>query len=67
MPSQDALSVTAMAQGHYPLRRDGAGIERLLRSPEASELLDEAGSAVKRLPGLRIAETRSLLEQLVKP
>jgi hypothetical protein len=67
MPSRDALAVTAMAQGHYPLRRDSAGSERLLRSPHASELLDEPGSAVKRLPGLRIAETRSLLEQLVKP
>jgi hypothetical protein len=66
MPSQDALAVTAMAQGHYPLRADSAGIERLLRSPQANELIDEAGAAVERLPGLRIPETRSLLEQLVK-
>jgi hypothetical protein len=66
MPSQGALAVTAMAQGHYPLRRDGAGVERLLRSPHASELIDEPRAAVKRLPGLQIAETRHLLEQLVK-
>jgi hypothetical protein len=66
MPSQDALAVTAMAQGHYPLGRDRAGIERLLRSPEANELIDEPGAAVKRLPGLQVTETRSLLEQVVK-
>jgi hypothetical protein len=65
MPSHDALAVTAMAQGHYPLRRDG-GIERLLRSPNANELIDEAGSAVKRLPGLQVPEARSLLNQLVR-
>lgn len=65
MPSQDALAVTAMAQGHYPLQRDTAGIERLLRSPHASELVDEAGSAVERLPGLRVPEARSLLKQVV--
>jgi hypothetical protein len=66
MPSQDALAVTAMAQGHYPLRLDGAGAERLLRSPHASELIDEAGSAVKRLPGLQVPEARSLLRQVVR-
>jgi hypothetical protein len=66
MPSQDALAVTAMAQGHYPLKRDSAGIERLLRSPQASELIDEADAAVKRLPGLQVSETRSLLEQVVR-
>lgn len=66
MPSQDALAVTAMAQGHYPLRREAGGIERLLRSPYAKELIDEAGSAVQRLPGLRVPEARSLLEQLVR-
>lgn len=66
MPSQDALAVTAMAQGHYPLRRDVAGLERLLRSPQANELIEEAGSAVKRLPGLQLSEARSLLQQVVR-
>lgn len=66
MPSRDALAVTAMAQGHYPLLRDKAGAERLLRSPHAAELVDEAGSAVKRLPGLQVAEARSLLQQVVR-
>jgi hypothetical protein len=66
MPSHDALAVTAMAQGHYPLRRDAAGLERLLRSPHASELVGEAGAAVKRLPGLQVREARSLLQQVVR-
>jgi hypothetical protein len=66
MPSRDALAVTAMAQGHYPLRRDDAGLERLLRSPHAAELVGEAGSAVERLPGLRVPEARSLLKQVVR-
>jgi hypothetical protein len=67
MPVQDVLSVTAMAQGHYPLRRDRAGIELLERSPAAIELLDDdASSAVRRLPGLRVTQARSLLEQAVK-
>ena len=66
MPSQDALAVTAMAQGHYPLKLDAAGAERLLRSPHAAELVDDAAAAVKRLPGLQVAEARSLLKQMVR-
>lgn len=65
MPSRDALVVTAMAQGHYPLRRDAAGAEHLLRSPQASELLNEAGAAVQRLPGLKLRDARSLLTRVV--
>jgi hypothetical protein len=61
MPSQGALAVTAMAQGHYPLLRDTSGAERLLRSHEARELVDEAGAAVRRLPGLRVPEARDLV------
>ena len=67
MPTRDALGVTAMAQGHYPLRRDNAGAERLRRSPEAAELLHEEGSAVKRLTGLQLAEARSLVRLVVQP
>jgi hypothetical protein len=66
MPARGVLTVTAMAQGHYPLRRDTAGAERLRRSPEAFELLHEAGSAVKRLPGLQVAEARTLLRAAVR-
>jgi hypothetical protein len=67
MPTRDALGVTAMAQGHYPLLRDAAGAERLRRSPEASELLDEDGSAVKRFTGLQVAEARELIRRTVRP
>jgi hypothetical protein len=66
MPTQAALSVTAMAQGHYPLGRDKLGAERLLRSPQAAELINEDGSAVKRLTGLQVAEARSLLRSAVQ-
>jgi hypothetical protein len=66
MPSREALAVTAMAQGHYPLLKDARGAERLLRSREARELIGEAGAAVRRLPGLQVTEARSLLRQMVK-
>jgi hypothetical protein len=56
-----------MAQGHYPLRRDAAGAERLRRSPEAAELLNEDGSAVKRFTGLQVAEARELIRRAVRP
>ncbi len=66
MPTRGGLAVTAMAQGHYPVLRDAAGAERLRRSPEASELLGEEGSAVKRLSGLQVTEARSLLRRAVR-
>jgi hypothetical protein len=66
MPAQGVLSVTAMAQGHYPLEKSSAGVELLRRSPAASELLAEANSAVRRLPGLRVAEARALVQQAVR-
>lgn len=62
MPADGALAVTAMAQGHYPIARDQAGRERLQRSPHAAELVAEAGAAVKRLPGLELAEARALIK-----
>ncbi len=62
MPTQGVLAVTAMAQGHYPVRRDEGGRERLRRSPQASELVGEAGSAVRRLHGVGLSEARALLK-----
>jgi hypothetical protein len=64
MPSRDTLTVTGMAQGHYPLFKDVRGAERLLRSREARELVNEAGAAVQRLPGLQLPEARKLLQGL---
>lgn len=66
MPSRGALTVTAMAQGHYPLVRDQVGAERLQRSPAAVELMREPGSAVQRLSGLDLESTRQLLRQVQK-
>jgi len=66
-PVQDVLSVTAMAQGHYPLRRDSAGSELLQRSPAANEVIDDdAASAIRRLPGLKVPEARALFQRAVK-
>jgi len=66
MPVPNALAITAMAQGHYPLLRDKTGAERLQRSPHAAELLGEPGAAVTRLPGLQLSEARSLLKPVRK-
>lgn len=66
MPTRGVLACTAMAQGHYPLLHDAAGIERLRRSPEALELLAEEGSAVRRLNGLQVTEARALLRSAVR-
>lgn len=66
MPSSDALAVTAMAQGHYPLARDVSGLERLKRSPVLAELVDETGSAVKLLNGQSVSEARSLVRRVVR-
>jgi hypothetical protein len=65
MPSREALAVTAMAQGHYPLFKDARGAERLLRSREARELIGETGAAVQRLNGLQVSEARSLVRQVL--
>lgn len=48
--------ITAMAQGHYPLRRDAAGAIRLHTSPFLPELLAPENSAVRRLPGLTVPD-----------
>lgn len=66
MPARGALTVTAMAQGHYPLARDKLGAERLQRSPAAVELLREPGAAVQRLVGLDLESARRLLRQVRK-
>lgn len=62
MPADGVLAVTAMAQGHYPVLRGQGGLERLQRSPHASELLGETGSAVRRLHNLELAQARALLK-----
>lgn len=55
------LGVTAMAQGHYPLLADAAGLYRLNSSPELAVLLDEQRSAVARLRGRTYDEAKALI------
>ncbi len=61
--SQGIESVTAMAQGHYPLTLDSSGVSRLSASRNMPHLLHSAGAlaAVQQLDGLAIAEARSLI------
>jgi hypothetical protein len=52
--ASEAVVVTAMAQGHYPLVVDGAGVSRLAGSPDTDLLLGRPGptiSARERLMG----------------
>jgi hypothetical protein len=63
-PSPDSvLHVTALAQGHYPLRADAAGVERLMPSPRLSALLKGEQSAVRTLVGRKLVEAIDLVQQ----
>ena len=53
--------VTAMAQGHYPLAMDDAGLPRLHASRNLAHLLGGAPSAVAQLNGMRFSEARDLI------
>jgi hypothetical protein len=55
------LAVSAMAQGHFPLRRDGHGTLRLRPSPRLATLVGAQHSAVKRLVGHSIPEAEQLI------
>jgi hypothetical protein len=51
--------VVGMAQGHYPVRADEAGVERLFRSPGLPRLLRSSERpAVEELPGMRLEDAR---------
>jgi len=52
--------VTGMAQGHYPLERNGASFV-LRASPELPTIRDWEQSAVKRLVGARLSEAERLV------
>lgn len=59
------FSVSAMAQGHYPLRRDDAGIERLQPSPRLPHLLRASNqSAVERLRGRSLTSCEHLVAEV---
>ena len=58
--------VTAMAQGHYPLAVDLAGVARLRASRNIPHLIPTGSasptSAVSRLDGIRLTESRDLIQ-----
>ncbi|MCC6213552.1 MAG: hypothetical protein IT376_01695 [Polyangiaceae bacterium] len=60
-PLGDVLTVTALAQGHYPLRADSRGALRLAPSPRLGSLVGEESSAVRRLVGRTASEARDLV------
>lgn len=62
-PAPDgALAVAGMSQGHYPVRRDQKGAQRLAPSPRLFELVG-GDSAVERLSGRTPAEARDLVRK----
>jgi hypothetical protein len=63
LDAEQVWRVTAMAQGHYPLRADSAGISRLVRSPDLPELKLDAAAAVHLLPGRTVLEVERLLAE----
>lgn len=57
------LEVTEMAQGHFPIRPDGSGTERLMPSPRVPELRDPDRSAARELVGKLVPEGSSLVRK----
>ncbi len=53
--------VTAMAQGHYPIRNEAGGTLRLGASRNMPHLLGRPDSAVAVLPGLPMQQARELI------
>jgi hypothetical protein len=67
-PMNDALVVTGMAQGHYPLREESGEI-RLRSSASPGNLLPRRGpsrSARERLVGATLGEARSAIVEAAK-
>jgi hypothetical protein len=63
LDAEQVWRVTAMAQGHYPLRADATGLDRLVRSPDLPELRLDAAAAVHLLPGRTVLEAERLLAE----
>jgi hypothetical protein len=59
--------VTGLAQGHYPLAFDQAGVRRLETSPHLAEVLDKhknLQSAVELLRGQSLDKARSMISEV---
>jgi hypothetical protein len=63
LDDEQVWRVTAMAQGHYPLRPDAAGVGRLVRSPDLPQMRSDAAAAVVLLPGRTVLEVERLLAE----
>lgn len=63
----ELYSVTAMAQGHYPLHADDRGTVRLHKSPRVAELLQYSEAAVQKLHTRTIVESQQLILQELHP
>lgn len=63
LDDEQVWRVTAMAQGHYPLRADSDGTRRLVRSPDLPEMRLDAAAAVQLLPGRTVLEAERLLAE----
>jgi hypothetical protein len=60
------LSVTAMAQGHYPLLADGRG-KWLKKSPGLAKLVMAPDAAVERLAGQGLEAATRIVREAAKP
>jgi hypothetical protein len=59
--SPDVFSVTAMAQGYYPVAEDAKGVARLRAAFEAVMLVGETDAAMHRLHGCSLAEAETMI------
>jgi hypothetical protein len=59
--------LTGMAQGHFPVLSDAAGIPHLTPSPRLPDLLGFEKSAVRALSGLTIASAKDALRRVLEP
>ena len=60
------LAVTAMAQGHYPLRKESDGVSRLQSSPDMPSLVSMQGSAVERLVKRTVSEAEYMVSDIMR-
>ncbi|MDX2052732.1 MAG: hypothetical protein SFV15_10100 [Polyangiaceae bacterium] len=57
--------ITAMAQGHYPLRLEAKDAWRVFASPHTPELVGKLEPAVHLLAGKELGRARMLIQQVV--
>lgn len=60
------LGIMGLAQGHFPLAADAAGIQRLQRSPRLGELLSAKDAAVTRLAGRTLGDAKQLVREAAR-